>query len=336
MDVMPAATSAADSDHSRGDDLAGRRRGPQQRARSPRPTRTRSRVRRLLDPVDAPAHGVDDPPSAEGGAERQRERARDGRPTVRRAVDLAARQQRGDHSDRLLRVVRSWLNARIAEVTHWAPVDQAQIRIVARRASRRSARITITAATPPSSGEIATKRRGCPRLRPGAARRSLPENGVGAALGLRGADQPADQRVSRGGRQAERQVIRFQVTALARPAPITAMACAGETVTMPPMVSATAAPTNSGPSRLKTVASTIAASAARRGWRQGPRSRWPHREVRWSPRRRTRASPRASPGSIVRLCWPDRTRSGEAAAGRGGTTLDGGWPLLLTSTSQSP
>ena len=53
-------------------------------------------------------------------------------------------------------------------------------------------------------------------------------------------------------------MIRFQVTALARPAPITAVASAGETVTMPPMVSATAAPTNSGPSRLKTVASTIA------------------------------------------------------------------------------
>ena len=57
-----------------------------------------------------------------------------------------------------------------------------------------------------------------------------------------------------------RQVSRFQVTAAARPEPITSTAPAGATVTMPPIVSATAAPSSSGPSRLNTDASTIACS----------------------------------------------------------------------------
>jgi hypothetical protein len=55
-----------------------------------------------------------------------------------------------------------------------------------------------------------------------------------------------------------RHVARFQVTAAARPAPITSIVTSGGTVTMPPIVSATAAPRNSGPSRLKTDASRIA------------------------------------------------------------------------------
>src|SRR5829696_1046174 len=54
------------------------------------------------------------------------------------------------------------------------------------------------------------------------------------------------------------QVIRFQATAAARPQPITSVVSAGVTVTIPPIVSATAAPTRKGPSRLKTVARTIA------------------------------------------------------------------------------
>ena len=57
-----------------------------------------------------------------------------------------------------------------------------------------------------------------------------------------------------------RQVTRFQVTAAARPAPITSTVTSGGTVTRPPIVSATAAPRNSGPSRLNTDASRIACS----------------------------------------------------------------------------
>ena len=53
---------------------------------------------------------------------------------------------------------------------------------------------------------------------------------------------------------------RFQATAAARPDPITAVAADGATVTMPPIVSATAAPTSSGPSMLKIEAITIACS----------------------------------------------------------------------------
>ena len=57
-----------------------------------------------------------------------------------------------------------------------------------------------------------------------------------------------------------RQVTKFQVTAAARPAPITSTVTSGGTVTSPPIVSATAAPRNSGPSRLNTDASRIACS----------------------------------------------------------------------------
>ena len=53
-------------------------------------------------------------------------------------------------------------------------------------------------------------------------------------------------------------MIRFQVTAAARPQPITSMVADAETVTIPPIVSATAAPTTNGPIMLKMLASTIA------------------------------------------------------------------------------
>ena len=55
-----------------------------------------------------------------------------------------------------------------------------------------------------------------------------------------------------------RQVTRFHASAAASPAPITSVAADGATVTMPAMVSATAAPRSNGPSRLKTDASKIA------------------------------------------------------------------------------
>ena len=52
--------------------------------------------------------------------------------------------------------------------------------------------------------------------------------------------------------------MRFQAVAAARPEPITAIASDGETVTIPPIVSATAAPSSNGPRRLKNAARTIA------------------------------------------------------------------------------
>ena len=55
------------------------------------------------------------------------------------------------------------------------------------------------------------------------------------------------------------------MVAAARPEPITAIASDGETVTIPPIVSATAAPSSDGPSRLKNVAMTIACEAGRHG-----------------------------------------------------------------------
>ena len=50
---------------------------------------------------------------------------------------------------------------------------------------------------------------------------------------------------------------RFQATAAPRPDPMTAVATDGATVRMPPIVSATAAPTSSGPTMLKIEAITI-------------------------------------------------------------------------------
>ena len=151
-----------------------------------------------------------------------------------------------------------WLKAKAAEVTHWAPLTGPLIRMVARRASRRSVRITITAASPPSTGEIASATRvpttptGCSPSKPPQSTASAPPSANAAPT-----SPPTRAWPEEDGRP-RRQVIRFHVTAAARPAPITAVASVGETVTMPPIVSATAAPTNSGPSRLKKVASRIA------------------------------------------------------------------------------
>ena len=54
------------------------------------------------------------------------------------------------------------------------------------------------------------------------------------------------------------QVSRFQSVAASTPAPIVATASSGATVTIPAIVSATAVPTRSAPSMLKTAARTIA------------------------------------------------------------------------------
>ena len=56
-------------------------------------------------------------------------------------------------------------------------------------------------------------------------------------------------------------MIRFQVTAAASPDPITSIASLESPIsTMPPIVSATAAPTTNGPRRLNAEAKTIACS----------------------------------------------------------------------------
>ena len=55
-------------------------------------------------------------------------------------------------------------------------------------------------------------------------------------------------------------VTRFQVTAAASPATMITIPVLPDTVTIPPTVSATAAPSRSGPSRLKTAASSAACS----------------------------------------------------------------------------
>ena len=113
---------------------------------------------------------------------------------------------------------------------------------------------------PPSSGEIASATRvpraptGCRPSKPPQLTAPVPPSISAAPISPPTSAWPDEDG------SPNRQVIRFQVTAPASPAPITRVATSGGTVTMPAIVSATAAPTNSGPSRLKTEAKTIACS----------------------------------------------------------------------------
>ena len=145
-----------------------------------------------------------------------------------------------------------WLKASAADITHSPPTTGRSQRRVARRQTRRMQRITTRPPRAPSGGETASAISAPSTPTGWHAVHASPEDGAGPALGQRRPDQPADQRVARARRQPGRQVIRFQATAPARPEPITAAATDGSTVTIPPIVSATAAPTSSGPSRLKT------------------------------------------------------------------------------------
>src|SRR5512132_342727 len=99
-----------------------------------------------------------------------------------------------------------------------------------------------------------------------------------------------------------RQVVRFQAVAAARPEPITAIASDGETVTIPPIVSATAAPSSNGPRRLKNVARTIACEGRAARVATSVAIAF---EASWSPlvtaKLRARKTAIASPASIRRL-----------------------------------
>ena len=88
--------------------------------------------------------------------------------------------------------------------------------------------------------------------------------------------------MARARRQPRHQVSRFQTAAAKTPEPITSTARVGETVTIPAIVSATAVPTSSAPSMLKTAERTTPGPAAPRGSPRASRSHSRRRESRSS------------------------------------------------------
>ena len=98
------------------------------------------------------------------------------------------------------------------------------------------------------------------------------------------------------------QVRRFQSTAASAPEPITTTASAPETVTIPAIVSATAVPTRSAPSMLKTAESTTACRGrgTTRGDERRDRIRGVVEAVRQRERERKRDRQPQSHRSIIR------------------------------------
>ena len=151
-----------------------------------------------------------------------------------------------------------WLKASAADIPHWPPRTGALPAARGTSGGRRIPRITNKAPSAPRGGEDRECDQGAEHADRVPAVEAAPIDGIDPALDQGSAHQSADQGMARARREPPRQVSRFQAPAAASPAPITSVATDGATVTIPPIVSATAAPTNSGPRRLKTDARTIA------------------------------------------------------------------------------
>ena len=114
-----------------------------------------------------------------------------------------------------------WLNASAADIPHSPARTGARQRRVARRATARAARISSSAASPPRTGEIASAIR-IPNT-PTGRQCSIPPQLTACTPPSTTAaptSPPTSAWPELDGRPS-RQVIRFQVTAAARPAPIT-------------------------------------------------------------------------------------------------------------------
>ena len=151
-----------------------------------------------------------------------------------------------------------WLNASAADIAHSPARTGPRQRRVARRATRRTVRVAARAASPPTSGLTASAINVPPT--PTGCRPSSPPQFTASrppANRLAPTSPPTSAWPELDG-SPRRHVTRFQATAAAIPAPITSVASEGVTVTMPPMVSATAAPSSRGPRTLNTDARMIA------------------------------------------------------------------------------
>ena len=153
-----------------------------------------------------------------------------------------------------------WLKASEADIAHSPPAVGRRQRRVARRAEDRSPRIASRAAAAPSRG--ATARAPSVPSTPTGWPRSNPPHWIASAPPATSAapTRPPTSAWPELDGSPSAQVATFQSSAASSPAPITSTPVAPPTVTMPPIVSATALPTTSGPSRLKTAAISTACS----------------------------------------------------------------------------
>ena len=122
-----------------------------------------------------------------------------------------------------------WLNASAADIAH-SPAADRRVPAPASRGvpRRRSARISSSAASAPSSGETASADERADHADRMPALEPAPVDRLDAALDERRSDEAADERVAGARRQARAATsATFQAIAASRPAPITAIAAAG-------------------------------------------------------------------------------------------------------------
>jgi hypothetical protein len=151
-----------------------------------------------------------------------------------------------------------WLNESAPDIPHSAPRIGPCTRRVARRSARLERRTTQRPKTSPITGETARAIRtpktptGFQPSRPPQRTASSPPSATAEPT-----SPPTSAWLELEGNPRD-QVRTFQSVAASAPAPMTTTACSAGTVTMPAIVSATAEPTSSAPSMLKTAESAIA------------------------------------------------------------------------------
>jgi hypothetical protein len=150
--------------------------------------------------------------------------------------------------------------ARLADVPQLAARTGPRQRRVPRRPARRRPRIATSPAAAPSRGEIASAT-SVPTT-PTGRQPSKPPQSIAPAppAATPAPTRPPTSACPELAGRPRAQVKRFHITAEARPAAITAIPVLPSAVTIPPTVSATAAPRSSGPSRLNAAASSAACS----------------------------------------------------------------------------
>ena len=206
-DVTPPPAAAADADDRRRHDVRGRHRRAHERGAEDHAGRRRLAGEPVdrLDPVDAAADRLDDPPAAERGAEGQRGGTGEDGPRGRRRAREPAigHEQRREQPDRLLGVVRA-----VAERQPGGhqPLAGAHRR---RPAPRAVAQPSLHRARDDQGGERAEHGRDRQRDRRAddadraQAVQPAPLHRVGPALDERRADEAAHERVARARRQPE-------------------------------------------------------------------------------------------------------------------------------------
>ena len=151
-----------------------------------------------------------------------------------------------------------WLNASQADISHSPARTGVAQRRVPWRSPRCTARVTARAASAPSTGATASAI-AVPMTPTGRRPSSPPHCTAPAPPSMSAAPtRPPTSACPELDGSPSHHVSPFHATAASSPAAITAIAASPWIATMPPIVSATAAPNSSGPSVLNTAASSIA------------------------------------------------------------------------------